>query len=301
MIGGLVSVVIAAFDMRIDVDRCLAALEARRDEVDLEVVLVDNASRDGTAAHVRSRYPWVRLLTLEDNIGWTRATNRGIAEAHGPYLLLLNADTVVNAGTLSGLVAFMAQHPEVGIVAPLMRNGDGSVQETARDLPSPLNAVFGRHSVLTRLWPDNPMSRRYLRRDRLGATEPYEVGWVSAAGAMCRSEAMAHIGGGLDESFTHWVDADWCLQIRAAGWTVFCVPALDIVHLEGYGRGYKAPQKIVAFHQGCYALYRKHYVRSPWHPMAWLAVVGLSVRCALLLAANGLKTRGARENWDVTP
>ncbi len=289
---GVVSVVIASYNMRDDVIRCLESLDRQGDATPLEVILVDNASSDDTAAIVRERFARVVLMQLPQNVGWTRATNRGIERATGGHILLLNADTVVPPGALTRLVDYLRAHPEAGIVAGRMLNGDGSLQETARDLPGPANALFGRHSWLTRTWPNNRFSRRYLRRDAAGRTEPYDVGWVSAAAAMFPREVVERIGA-LDESFTHWVDADWCMRISRAGWRVVCVPDVAIYHLEGYGRGKKSPRSIVAFHRGAYRLYRKHYVPSPLHPRSILAAGGLAVRCAWLLGTNTLKRRQA--------
>jgi GT2 family glycosyltransferase len=121
---------------------------------------------------------------------------------------------------------------------------------------------------------------------------PYEVGWVSAAAAMFPRAVLDRVGL-LDESFTHWVDADWCLRIKQAGWRAYCVPGTAIFHLEGYGRGKKAPRSIVAFHKGAYRLYRKHYVASALSPAAIVASVGLAARCAWLLLSNALKKREA--------
>jgi GT2 family glycosyltransferase len=284
-----VSVIIASFNMREDVERCLGSLRERRHELPIEVIVVENGSTDGSAELIRERFPEVVLIPLERNLEWTRATNIGLRRATGDRLLLLNADTVVEPEALKYLTRFLDSHPEAGVVAGTMLNGDGTVQETAREFPGPLNALFGRHSWLSRVWPNNRISRRYLRRDAAGRQEPYEVGWVSAAAAMCPRAVLDQVGL-LDESFTHWVDADWCLRVRHAGWRVYCVPRATIHHFEGYGRGRKRPRAIVSFHRGAYRLYRKHYVSSAVHPMAILAACGLALRCCWLLLTNSLKT-----------
>lgn len=283
-----VSVIIASFNMREDVERCLGSLRARQHELPLEVIVVENGSADGTAELVHERFPEVVLIPLERNLGWTCATNIGLRRATGDRLLLLNADTVIEPEALPRLSRFLDNHPNAGVVASTMLNADGTVQETAREFPGPLNALFGRHSWLSRVWPNNRFSRRYLRRDAAGRDEPYEVGWVSAAAAMFPRAVLDRVGP-LDETFTHWVDADWCLRVKQAGWRVYCVPHAAIYHLEGYGRGRKRPRAIIAFHQGAYRLYRKHYVPSAIHPMAILAAGGLALRCGWLLLTNSLK------------
>jgi len=285
-----VSVLIATYNMRDDVLRCLESLRAVDAVARLEVIVVENGSSDGAAAAVRERFPGVHLIELPRNVGWTRANNAALRAARGRFLLLLNADTIVEPDAVAHLAAYLSEHPDTGIVAPTMLNEDGTVQETARRLPRPINAFFGRHSWLTRMWPSNPFSRRYLRRD-VDPGQPFEADWVSAAAAMFPRAVLERIGP-LDEAFTHWVDADWCLRITAAGWKVCCVPQARVHHLEGYGRGRKRPRAIVAFHQGVYRLYRKHYASGIRRPLLAVAALGLTVRCGWLLVSNGLKRPG---------
>jgi N-acetylglucosaminyl-diphospho-decaprenol L-rhamnosyltransferase len=282
-----VSVLIATYNMRDDVLRCLDSLAAVEAVTPLEIIVVENGSSDGAGAAIRARHPHVRVIELARNVGWTRANNEALAEARGAFLLLLNADTVVEPDAVAHLRRYLIEHPETGIVAPTMLNDDGTLQETARRLPRPINAIFGRHSWLTRAWPANPFSRRYLQRD-VDATAPFEADWVSAAAAMFPRAVLDRVGP-LDETFTHWVDADWCIRVTAAGWKVRCVPQARVHHLEGYGRGRKRPRTIVAFHRGVYRLYRKHYARGLKRPLLGLAALGLAVRCSWLLMSNSLK------------
>ena len=282
-----VSVLIATYNMRDDVLRCLESLRAVDAVTPLEIIVVENGSTDGAAAAIRERFPQVRVIELPRNVGWTRANNAAMRAAGGAYYFLLNADTIVEPDAVAHLRAYLAAHPGTGIVAPTMLNEDGTLQETARRLPRPINAFFGRHSWLTRVWPTNPFSRRYLQRD-VDLRQPFEADWVSAAAAMF-PRAVAERIGPLDETFTHWVDADWCLRITAAGWKVRCVPQARVHHLEGYGRGRKRPRAIVAFHQGVYRLYRKHYAGGIRRPLLAVAALGLTLRCGWLLMSNSLK------------
>jgi GT2 family glycosyltransferase len=231
----------------------------------------------------------VHQIRNHTNEGHTRAVNQGIVAANGELILLLDADTIVRAGTVRALESFLKARPEVSIVAPRMFNGDGTLQETARDFPRPINGLFGRQSVLTRWFPANRFSKRYLRTDERERDEPFEVEWVSAACMMFRRSLPDRIGP-WDEGFhSYWVDADWCMRAGRAGGLVFCDPRAEVVHYEQNRRGKrKSPARIVLFHRSVYRFYRKHYTFGVWDPRAVVAAIALALRAGLLVLGNAL-------------
>jgi len=280
-----VSFVIAARNNWTYLDPCIASIE--RGGVDRhEVIVVDNASTDGTAGFLRDRYPGVRILQNGSNLGHCRAINQGIREAQGEYVVVLDGDTVLWPEAIARLVEFFESRPDAAIAAPRMLNADGSVQETARSFPGLVNGLFGRHSFLTRLFPDNPFSRRYLRRDSVRNPEPIEVDWVSAACMIFRRSLFDRIGP-WDEIFSaYWVDADWCKAAHAAG-KVYCVPAARVTHFEQNRPGRKkGAWRILIFHTGAYRFYRKNCTRGSFDPRALLAAALLAARCMTLVAVD---------------
>jgi hypothetical protein len=171
-------------------------------------------------------------------------------------------------------------------------NPDGSPQHTARRFPNAANALFGRGSILTKLLPHNPISKRYLMSDSELLDEPYEVDTLSAACFMVRRTTTEEVGG-LDENFfVYWCDTDWCYRIKQGGWKIFSLPTVEIIHNENSRTRHRKGRRVkgvVDFHRGVYRFYRKHYVRSAWSPMNLVAIVGLSVRAATLIAADEVK------------
>lgn len=209
----VVSVVIPTFNGLGVLRPCLESLRGAGGDV--EVVLIDNASGDGTAAHVAEHFPWVRLLRLRENLGFAGATNVGIARARGRYLFFLNNDTTVEPGALDELVAFMDDHPEVALAGPKV---------VAFDEPQTVDCVGLApypDGTTCRLGRGDPSSRH---------TEPREVFAPSGCACLCRREALEQVGP-FDEDFRLLLeDADLGWRVRLAGWSCYCVPSAVVRH-----------------------------------------------------------------------
>jgi hypothetical protein len=161
------------------------------------------------------------------------------------------------------------------------------VQQSARRFPRPINGLFGRQSLLTRLFPGNLMSRRYLLTDRMSADEPYEVEQISGACMLFRRDLIDHVGPWDEGYFAYWVDSDWCFRIQKHGWKVYCVPQALIIHHEQNHRGRKkSPRRIWMFHYGAYRFYTKNMTWGPLDPRAVFAVVALSLHGLFQLVQN---------------
>jgi len=282
----MVSIIIVSWNGWRDLERCLASIvgSARRHD---EVLVIDNASNDGTVERLRRDYPWVRLIANAENLGHTRGINQGFALAQSPFLLVLDADTEFPPDMIDGLLQFLIEHPEVDVVAPRTYNPDGGVQETARNLPRPINSLFGRQSVLTQLWPSNSFSRRYLAQDKLRSDQPYRVEQISAACMLIRASVLRDAGGFDEGFFGYWADTDWCFTLRDLGKQIYCLPRLSLVHHESNRRGKrKSPRRILLWHVSANRLFRKRFTAGPGDWRAWLGWLGLNLRMLVLLAVN---------------
>lgn len=281
-------IVIVGYHSRDYVQACLDSVEAHHAGLDVHVVLVDNDSGDGTVAAVRARprHPGVSLTTIEMgcNAGFARASNAGIEVGAAPYVLLLNPDTIVGPEVLSSLVSFARAHPRAGVVAPRLVHPDGSDQLTARAFPTAAAAVFGRRSPLTRWFPHNPWSSRFLAgRERSAGSVPFRIDWVSGAAMLVPRRVICDVGA-LDEGyFLFWEDADWCRRIVTAGYEVWCVPSVQVVHDEGGTRRHTwTTATLRHFHAGAYRYWRTHHAPQPWNPLRWAAATLLTARAVLL-------------------
>ncbi len=274
-----VSVCIVSWNVAGDLRACLESIRAQQTPPSYEVIVADNASRDGSVAMVRAQFPEVRLIVNDANLGFARATNQTLRAARGRHLLMLNPDTVLQPDTLARLVERAEAHPEAGIVAPRLVYPDGSLQYSARRFPTIAAAVF-RNTFLGRLFPNAAAASRYVMAD-WDHDEERAVDWASGACLMIRREAYEQVGE-LDEGFV-WgsEDVDYCYRMHAAGRAVLFTPATTVVHAVGRSTDQAVVPTIVRTHQGMFRLYRKHFAPgvAAW-PLVWL---GVWIRAGLLI------------------
>ncbi len=266
---------------------CVDSIYGTSDDLPVEVIVVDNASSDGIIDVLPARYPQTRLISNPMNVGFARATNQALAAARGAYLLLLNPDTVIQARALETMVRYLQAHPDTGAVGPQMVGSDGRIQFSCRAFPGYSTALFGHYSLLTRWFPQNPLSRRYLLSDWDHSTVR-EVDWISGACLMTRRDVLERVGLLDGQFFLFNEDVDLCKRIREAGWKVVYLPEARVVHYIGASKDKIPSALVIARHRGMIHYYRKHLRRWP----LWDRVVSLLVwvRCGCHLLLNAMKS-----------
>lgn len=294
----ILSVVVVTYNCRDLVSNCLHALERQRDEIDFETLLVDNASTDGTFSFVSESFPWVDVSSADSNVGFARATNSGLQQANGEYVLLLNPDTVVPDGGLAKVLAAMEARPDAGMLGCKLVKPDGVLDHACkRSFPTPATALayFAR------------LDRFPWLNERLGSYGGrYTTAWladdqeapvdaVNGAFMLVRRQALEAVGP-LDERF--WLygeDLDWCCRFWAAGWPVIYWPGVTVIHAKG---GSSGPSRSWttnrAFHRCMWLFYRKHQFsrdRPILNAAVWTAIWAKF----LVSSARGFAHRGARE------
>ncbi len=210
---------------------CLDALDRARDDLTLAVTVTDNAAEEATEALVRARYPWVRLLRSRENLGFGRAHNAALRHASARHLLVLNSDTAIRPGSITALVRYLDEHPDVAVVGPRLRYPDGRTQPSRRRFPT-LLTFFAESTQVQRFWPSNPVARRYYVSDRSDDQEQ-DVDWLVGACIAVRGAAAAQVGLFDERFFLYSEEIDWCRRFRAAGWRVVYMPEAEVQHLEG--------------------------------------------------------------------
>jgi len=281
------AVVIVNYNAGEYLERCLASLETHRGDIDVDVLVIDNASSDGSHTLAIAEHPWARLIENPENVYLSPAWNQGIRETDAPYVLLLNPDAEWWKGTLADLVRVAREHPRAGLVGPLVRNTDGTVYPSGRVFPSVVDAVG--HAFLGIVWPDNPYTRRY-HMDGWDRTTEREVDWVSGACMLFPREALEEIGL-LDESFLLFgEELEIATRLRAAGRTVLFTPEVEIVHEGGVSTG-RSRRTYRMHSDGVYRYYRKHRAlgwRRATLPLAWVV---LRLRAEVAWAVGTVKGR----------
>jgi GT2 family glycosyltransferase len=249
----------------------------------IEVVVVDCNSTDGSAEMVRREFPWAKVIASDDNLGYARGNNRGISEATGRYLLVLNPDTEVVNDALETMVRYLDEHPAVGILGPGLLYPDGTLQSSRRRYPT-LATAFFEGTLLQQWWPKNRVAQRYYMSDCPGDVTQ-SVEWLVGAALMIRREAWQQIGP-LDEGFfMYFEELDWCRRCQAAGWEIHFSPAARVIHHEGKSSEQVATARTIRFHRSKIRYFRKYY------GVGWALVIRffLLATFALQLCEESLK------------
>ncbi len=287
-----VSIIIPNYNTSALLRRCLASLREHPPECSFEVIVVDDASSDGSVEMVRGEFPEVQLIANERNRGYARSNNHAFSISRGRFVYMLNSDAELLPGAVDRLVEFLKANAGAGAAGSLLYNDDGSLQASVKALPSARSAIFGKRSVLARYFPSNPWVRKELRQWKGADEKPFQAGYVSSASLMIPRQVLERVGD-LDTRLWHFIDADYCKRIWDLGLAVYCVPAAKAIHREHRGgtmAGWrKRFRSTVTFHYGAYIYHRKHSGRSVLHPASILVVLGLGARFVVSLAIQAIK------------
>ena len=264
-----------------------------------ELVVVDNASTDGSLEALRRAHPGVRVVSSGGNLGYARAANLGIAATDAPVVAVLNPDTVLGPGVARALTARFAADAKLGAAGPRLHNPDGSVYPSARQIPSLVDAVG--HGLLFFLWPHNPFTGRY-RETGADPARPRHVDWVSGAAIWLRRAALDDIGGWDERYFMYVEDVDLCWRLRRAGWRVAYEPGGTVEHLLGVSTAGR-PYRMIAEHHRSLLRFAAVRFTGPRRALLGPAAAFLTARGALAMAHHRLAVRqGAnRSAWRTAP
>lgn len=268
------AVVIVNWNAGAWLERCVASVRASACALSIEVIVVDNASADGSPRLVE-RLDGVHLVANQDNRGFARACNQGIEATSSRYVMLLNPDAEAAPGALDAMVRFMDEHADVGAAGAALLNPDGSLQPSGWTFPT-LGALLSIHPWIARFVPPGPDASR--RRD-FAATA--DVDEVSGAAVIVRRDALESVGLLDDGFFLYFEDIDLCRRLKRAGWRICYLPEARVVH---EWRTRRAPSPEADVHHLRSKLY---YVRKHFGPSAslLLRVIGVTVYTGLMATA----------------
>jgi len=269
------SLVIASWNGRSHILDCLRSILASDTAARIEIIVVDNASSDGSAEAIALEFPAVQLICNSTNLGFARASNFGIARASGRYIFLVNSDVIVRKGAIDAMIQFLDARPRTGLAGPRVLNVDGSLQPSCRKFPGVLTNTcdtFALHRLSRRLSGEVMLHWSY-DSDR-------SVDAVSGCFFAVRAAALYQVGG-LDETFFFYgEDVDWCMRLHEAGWDVRFCPTAEVVHVGG-GSSSGDPRRFAGQMLASNAkLYRKHYSKPV---AAYLTAMGIAYHVVRLL------------------
>lgn len=259
-----VSVIIVSYNSSQVLGPCLQSIERQEFDGRVEVIVVDNASSDGTPEMIRDRYPWVKVVAGDQNVGYSRGVNIGIRRATGRYLFILNPDTVVRADSMQRLVEFMDRTPDAGIAGPRLVFHDGNTQLSCRRFYT-FKVLLLRRTPLGRLFPKSRAVREHLMLD-FDHESTRVVDWILGAAMMVRREAVESVGLMDERFFLYFEDVDWCYRMKQKGLAVYYYPESVITH--GYQR--ESAQRVLnrSFVSHLVSLFRYY---EKWNSVAYVA------------------------------
>jgi hypothetical protein len=274
------TIIIVNWNTRELLRAALTSLTAATDALNCEIVVVDNASTDGSVAMIERKFPQARLLQNADNVGFARANNQALAQSQSEYVLLLNSDTVVQPKALQHLLAFARLHPEAGGVGPRLLNPDGSLQISCYPL------LTAWRECWRLMFLDKVLARRATYdMARWNPTRPREVEVIQGACLLLRRSALDQVGFLDERYFMYSEEMDLCYRLQQVGWKLYWVPQAQVIHYGGASSAKMAEEMYVQLYHSKVQFQRKFWGRG--HARRF------KVLLALAYIPRWLLTRGA--------
>ena len=276
------SVVIVSWNVRELLERCLQSIVTEAvpgpdDGVfllegwEIEILVVDNASSDGSSEMVHDQFPQVHLIVNGENRGFTAANNQGLVLSQRRYLLLLNPDTEIVCDALATMIGYKQPNAEARAQGPRLLHTDGSPQSSRRRFPT-FSTALVESTVVQEWWDDNRILRRYYMSDTADDAVQ-RVDWVVGACLLVRREAYEQVGS-LDEGFFMYSEElDWCRRIKAAGWEVVYLPTATVIHHEGKSSEQVVPARHIHFQSSKVRYFRKHHGAFQAEALRWFLLL----------------------------
>lgn len=268
-------------------EHCLTSIYENVTKVEYEVIVVDNASQDGSVEMVRQRFPQVTLIENNENLGFAQANNQAMERTVGDYLLLLNSDTLVLPGAVEKMLGFMQAHPDVGAMSCKLLDEKGVTDYFPKTFPTL------RSEASWLLW----LSGLFDRVTKYGFLDRYRVGEVDRIKGACmqvRREVVESVGLMEEQLFMFAEEDDWCFRIRKQGWKIYYLPDVAIIHYQGASVKQASQEMFLQLHKSKVAFFRKHY--GPF--LAVLLKIVYLVGYSLRLSVVSLSSLASRRSAD---
>jgi GT2 family glycosyltransferase len=273
-----VSVIIVNFNVRYFVEQAISAVYKASEGLEIEVIVVDNASSDDSTALIQSKFPEVRLIANQENVGFGKANNQGIHEAKGKYILLLNPDTVVQENTLNACIQFMTRHNDAGAIGVRMIDGKGNfLPESKRSIPTPFVALC-KMSGLSALFPKSKIFAKY-HLGYLSEHENHQVEVLSGAFMFFRADLLKKIGGFDEDYFMYGEDIELSYQVLKQGYKNYYIADTSIIHYKGESTKKGSLNYVKMFYEAMLIFAKKHFSSSQ------VSLYALAIQFAIYLRA----------------
>ena len=261
------SIIIVNWNTKEYLLHCIDSILQKKGSIPMEIIVIDNGSRDRSGEEVKRQFPGLRLIENGRNLGFAKAVNQGLRVSSGRYLLLLNPDTQLREGAIENLVSFMESHAEAGVAGAQLLKGDGSKQNSIANFPSLTTELLNKN-LLRRLFP-----KKFPGKEK-DYPEPIEVDSVIGACMMVRRDVLDQVGLLDEDYFLFLEETDWCYRIKRAGWRIYHVPQAEAYHFQGKSAETVKKRARVEFYRSRYQFFKKNRGYLQW----FILLIGLLIR-----------------------
>ncbi|NWG29109.1 MAG: glycosyltransferase [Ignavibacteriaceae bacterium] len=256
------SIIIVNYNVKEFLQNLLHSIEKASLNISKEIIIIDNASDDGSVDVIKEKFPSVKLIENKFNAGFGRANNQGLAIAKGKYILFINPDCIVSEDTFDKMLLFFNEKPECGLAGCKILNSDGTLQLACRrSFPGPWTS-FTKVTGLSNLFPESKIFARY-NLTYLDENKTYEVDAVSGSFMMMRKEVYEKIGGFDEQFFMYGEDLDLCYRVQKAGYKVYYVHSTQIIHYKGESTKRSNLDETKLFYDAMHLFVKKHLSSFP--------------------------------------
>lgn len=266
------TVIILSFNTKEITERCLKKLQSsvasceKRFKNKIKIIVLDNASTDGSPQMIKSDFPWVKLIASKENTGFSKGNNIVMKKIKTPYILLLNSDVYLEEESLCKALAYFRVNLNCDVLGARLNYASGSLQFSAGDLPNPLNIIlwiFGLRGF-------HPRSKTYF-------SKAHQVGWIMGAFFMLKREVFERTGGFDEKIFMHTEEVEWCKRIKKRDYKIWYVPQVSVVHLHGASTNFDLTAGFSNELKGISYYLKKHF-RLAYLPVKLFLILGLIFR-----------------------
>jgi O-antigen biosynthesis protein len=255
------SIIIVNYNVKEFLQNLIYSIRKAASGLDYEIIVVDNASSDGSVELMCEKFPDITLIANKENLGFSKANNMGLKIAKGKYLLLLNPDTLVQENTFTEMIKYFEENPQTGLAGCKILNPDGTLQLACRrSFPGPWTS-FCKVTGLSSMFPNSRIFARY-NLTYLNENETYEVDAVSGSFMMIKREVYEKVGGLDEQFFMYGEDLDWCYRIQKEGYKVNYVHSTQIIHYKGESTRRSSLDEIKHFYNAMHLFVKKHLSTS---------------------------------------
>lgn len=254
----MLSVIIVNYNAKNLLKNCIDSIYKSNNKINFEIIVIDNASQDGSRQLITNLYKDVKWIQNDKNVGFAAANNKAIINSRGKYCLLLNNDTIVLEKAFDKLVDFIEKHNEAGAVGPRVLNEDGTLQRSCRrGLPNAINS-FGYFTKLYKIFPKSKALGSYAM-SYVSDNISHEVEALSGAAMLIRTDLLKKLHGLDEKFFMHFEDIDLCLRIGRMGYKLYYVHDSQIIHIKGQSSKLRSKKIIYDYHNSLKYYYKKNY------------------------------------------